>query len=417
MSAAQSAMPLPSHPAPGARPGGLLAGLGRTAVRLLGLPARMLDADALVRRAGGAAALAPFEAEPGLRALLGDYRHLDLTLIGCFAARFDVTRLIDNHAALAARERAEPALLDRPIDRPIFITGLPRSGTTFLHKLLAEDPENRFPSVWETVFPLPRRDGDTPAKRIATVNRQLAAFERMAPGFRAVHPIDAESPQECTEITAHVFRSFRFETTHEIPGYRAWLRAAEHEPAYRFHRRFLQHLQHTDGRARRFVVKCPDHVFTLAALKQVYPDARLIVLHRDPVEVLASVAGLTAILRGPFSARVDRAAIGRQVLADWVAGAEAMLRADTGRLFPDDQVAHLRFRALTAAPVATLAAVYERFGLPLGAEARARMERRVAEEPRGGYGGVTHRLQDYGIDPEQARPLFREYIDHFGLGR
>jgi hypothetical protein len=230
-----------------------------------------------------------------------------------------------------------------------------------------------------------------------------------------VHPIDAESPQECTEITAHVFRSFRFETTHDLPGYRAWLRAADHAPAYRFHRRFLQHLQHTDGRARRFVVKCPDHVFTLAALKRVYPDARLIVLHRDPVEVLASVAGLTAILRRPFSAAVDRAAIGRQVLADWVAGAEAMLRADAEGLFPAAQVAHLRFRDLTADPVATLAAVYERFGLPLGAEARARMARRVAGEPRGGYGGVTHRLEDYGIDAAAARPRFRDYAGHFGL--
>lgn len=406
----------PTGPPPGPAPRPALLGrLGQGVVRLLGLPDRMLDDAALIRRAGGSAALAPFEAEPGLRSLLGDYRrHADLTLIGCFAARFDVTRLLDNHAALAARERAEPALLDRPVTAPIIITGLPRSGSTFLHKLLAEDPENRFPSVWETVYPLPRRPGDTPAKRIAAVNRQLAAFVRMAPGFRAVHPIDATSPQECTEITAHVFRSFRFETTHEIAGYRAWLRAADHGPAYRFHRRFLQHLQHTDGRARRFVVKCPDHVFTLAALQRVYPDARLIVLHRDPLDVLASVAGLTAILRGPFSTRLDPAAIGRQVLGDWVAGAEAMLRADAEGLFPAAQVAHLRFSDLTAAPVATVAAVYERFGLPLAATAQAAMARRVAGAPRGGYGGVTHRLEDYGIDPEAARPLFRAYAARFG---
>ncbi len=415
MSAHQTALPLPPEGAPRPAPAGLLGRMGRAAVRLLDLPDRMLDADALIRRAGGAAALAGDEAEPGLRTLLADYRrHADLTFIGCFAARFDVTRLLDNHAALAARERAEPALLDRPVEAPVFITGLPRSGTTFLHKLLAEDPENRFPAVWETVYPLPRKPGDTPARRIAAVNRQLAAFERMAPGFRAVHPIDAESPQECTEISAHVFRSFRFETTHEIPGYRAWIRGADHVPAYRFHRRFLQHLQHTDGRPRRFVVKCPDHVFTLAALREVYPDARLIVLHRDPLEVLASVAGLTAILRGPFSTRLDRAAIGRQVLGDWVAGAEAMLRADAEALFPAAQVAHLRFRDLTADPVETLARIYARFGLPLSEEARSRMTRRVAEEPRGGYGGVTFSLEAFGIDAEAARPLFRAYAARFG---
>lgn len=413
---APPAQGLPGEPSGGASRG-LIGGIGQAAVRLLRLPRRLLDADALMRRAGGAAALAPFSAEPGLRALVADYeRHADLTFIGCCAARFDLTRLLDNHAALAARERAEPALRDQRIEAPVFITGLPRSGTTFLHKLLAEDPENRFPAVWETVYPLPRKPGDTPARRIAAVNRQLAAFERMAPGFHAVHPIDACAPQECTEITAHVFRSFRFETTHEIPGYRAWLRGADHVPAYRFHRRFLQHLQHTDGRPRRFVVKCPDHVFTLAALREVYPDARLIFLHRDPLEVLASVAGLTAILRGPFSTRLDRAAIGRQVLGDWVAGAEAMLRADAEALFPAAQVAHLRFQDLTADPVGTLAGVYARFGLPLSEAARTRMARRVAEEPRGGYGGVTFRLDAFGIDAAAARPLFRDYAARFAVG-
>ncbi|MBX9698884.1 MAG: sulfotransferase, partial [Acetobacteraceae bacterium] len=393
----------------------LLAPLDRALVRGLGLPARMLDAASLARR-GDAAALAADDALAPLGLLLEEYRrHADLTLIGCIAARFDVTRLLRNHAALAAREAREPDLLARPVTQPIVITGMPRSGTTFLHKLLAEDPENRSPAVWETVLPLPRNAADTPAKRMATVSRQLAAFERMAPGFRAVHPIDADSPQECTEITAHVFRSFRFETTHHIPGYRAWLREADHAPAYRFHRRFLQHLQQSDGRARRWVVKCPDHVFALDALREVYPDARVVMLHRDPVEVLASVAGLTAILRGPFTPVVDRAAVGRQVLADWVAGAEAMLHAETTRVFPPEQVLHLRFRDLTAAPMAAIEALYDRFGLPLEQGARTRMQRRITEEPRGGYGGVTHRLEEYGIDPAAARAMFGDYAARFGV--
>ena len=219
---------------------GILAGLARGTVRLLDLPGRMLRPEALLHGAGAAEALAAWAGETPLLTLVEDYRrHAELTLPGCFAARFDLSRLLRNLAALHAREIREPALLASPVERPVFITGLPRSGTTFLHKLLAEDEENRSPAVWETVFPLPRGRKDPPARRIATVNRQLAAFARMAPGFRAVHPIDAESPQECSEITAHILRSFRFETTHWTPGYRAWIRAADHEPAYRFHRRFL----------------------------------------------------------------------------------------------------------------------------------------------------------------------------------
>jgi Sulfotransferase family len=396
--------------------GGIFAALGQRAVNLLSLPDRMLRPEALMRRGGGPAGLMPIDIEAPLRVLLEDYRHhADLNLVGCFAARFDMLRLLRNLAALREREAQEPELLTAPVERPIFITGLPRSGTTFLHKLLAEDPENRSPAVWEAVFPLPRNGDDPPARRIATMDRQLSTFERMAPDFGAAHPIDALSPQECTEITAHVFRSFRFETMHHTPGYRDWLRAADHRPAYRFHRVFLQHLQHTDGRPRRWVLKSPDHVFTLEALASVYPDARVIFLHRDPLDVLASVAGLTAILRRPFTSRLDKAAIGRQVVSDWLEGTEAMMRAHAEHLFPEERVAHLRFRDLVSAPMTTVAALYERFGLPLGAEARQRMERRVAELPRGGYGGLTHALDDYGIDARAVRECFADYAACFGV--
>lgn len=395
---------------------GMLAALGQRAVTHLGLPDRLLQPGPLLRRAGAAEALAAFDGEAPFHILLEQYRrNADLNFIGCFAARYDVLRLLGNLAALKKREADQPTLLRAPIDQPIFITGLPRSGTTFLHKMLAEDPESRSPAVWETVFPLPRRPDDTPSQRIASMSRLLAAFERMAPRFRAVHPIDATSPQECSEITAHVFRSYRFEATHHIPGYRSWLRAADHAPAYRFHRVFLQHLQHTDGRPRRFVLKCPDHVFTLDALAQIYPDARIIFLHRDPLEVLASVAGLTAILRQPFTADLDRQAIGHQVTEDWLAGTEAILRADAERLFPEDRVAHLRFRDFTVAPMAAIASVYERFGLPLLPEVRQRMERRIAELPHGGYGGVKHALADYGIDADAMRPRFAAYTARFGV--
>jgi hypothetical protein len=396
--------------------GGLLAAAGQRAVDLLGLPERMLQPEALMRRFEGQACLAPFEGENPLRMLLDDYcRHANLSLVGCFAARFDVTRLLRNLAALREHEAREPELLAWPIDRPIFITGLPRSGSTFLFKLLAEDPENRAPASWETVFPLPRSAGDVPARRIAAMNRLLATFERMAPNFHAMHPIDATSPQECTEITAHVFRSFRFELTHHMPGYRAWLRRADHGPAYRFHRVFLQHLQYQDGRPRRWVLKCPDHVFTLDALAAAYPDARLVFLHREPLEILASLAGLTAILRQPFTSRRDPAAIGREVVGDWLEGTEAMMRADAQRLFPEERVVHVRFRDLIAAPLATVTALYERFGLLLGAESRSRMERRVAELPSGGYGGLTHTLESYGVDTDSMRRGFDAYADHFDI--
>jgi hypothetical protein len=396
--------------------GGALAGLGDRVADLLRLAERMLRDATFVRAAGGLEALAAEQAETPLRLLLEDYRrHAALTLTGCFAARYDLLRLLGNLAALRAREAREPALLAAPVTAPIIITGFPRSGSTFLHKLLDADPENRSPAVWETLHPLPRAAGDTPARRIAAVQRQLAAFARIAPGFRAMHPIEATSPQECTDITAHVLRSFRFEVTHHVPTYRRWLCGADHAPAYAFHRRFLQHLQHNDGRPRRWVLKCPDHVFALPALAAAYPDARIVMLHRAPLDVLASVAGLTAALRRPFSRRVDRAAIGRQIADDWAAGAAAMVDAAESRLFPPARLLHLHFRDIARAPLETVEGLYAHFGLPLSAAARAGMVQRIAALPRGGYGGLTHALADYGLDAAAEAPRFAAYAERFGV--
>ncbi len=119
------------------------------------------------------------------------------------------------------------------VQAPIFILGLPRSGTSYLHSLMAADPENLVPRNWQTMFPGPRPKDFNPAKdkRAQAVDRQFALFSGLAPGFEDMHPTSADSPQECSEITAHVFQSLRFDTTHRVPGYFDWLEAHGHEGA------------------------------------------------------------------------------------------------------------------------------------------------------------------------------------------
>jgi len=153
-------------------------------------------------------------------------------------------RFLSNLLRFQFEEVNAPEILGQRIENPIFITGLPRSGTTFLHRLLMYDPANRAPLVWETIYPYPPLHGAD--RRIDQVARQLKAFERLSPDFHGLHPLSAISPQECSEINAHVFRSLRFDTTYHVPSYRAWLDHAGHLPADRFHKRFLQHLQHQD---------------------------------------------------------------------------------------------------------------------------------------------------------------------------
>jgi hypothetical protein len=308
-------------------------------------------------------------------------------------------------------------VLEERIERPIFITGLPRSGTTFLHRMMMIDPANRAPQVWQTIYPCPEkpRVRDT---RQARVTRQLRAFERLAPDFHDLHPLRADSPQECSEITAHTFRSLRFDTTYRIPSYRAWLDTGlvGHLPAYRFHRRFLQHLHHQgQGRAdSRWVLKCPDHLFALDAIRAVYPDARMVFVHRDPLRVLLSVARLTEVLRRPFTRYLDRAEIGRQESARWLEGTRRMIAATNDVGF-DEPICHVHYLDIVSDPIGTVDAVYRHFGLSLPTSAAQAMRRVVATQSHGGYGPHAYRFEDHGLDPKAEREKFRPYLLHFGI--
>jgi sulfotransferase family protein len=397
----------------------LLRGADRVAEHL-GLARQPMSAEALMETACRRASLAEFGdlsfVEP-LRVLLDAYqRESNLSLFGRIGARWDLLRYLVNLLTLQEEERKCPRILDAPVRQPIVITGLPRSGTTFLHRLLAQDPANLVPRCWQTIYPYPGHPAVGPRAGPERVERQLRAFARLVPELRSLHPLDAHSPQECTEITAHSFASLRFDITHEVPSYRRWLAAAGHLRSYRFHRRFLQHLQWRSPAAARWVLKSPDHVFALDAIARVYPDARLVFVHRDPLKVLPSSCRLTEVLRRPFTRQVDRLGIGKQVSDDWAAAAARLVAASDGAGgWPADRALHIHYTALVADPLGTVAAMYRHFGLPLGDAAAQGIRRFVAVKPRGGYGRNSYRFDQYGLDPERERRRFREYMRRFEI--
>ena len=392
-----------------------LLALADGAAERLGLLRRPLRAEPLLTLACRCSGLGEFGdvdfREPLQRLLTACGEEASLSLVGRLATRWDVVRFLTNLLRLQEAEARDPGIVRQPVERPIFITGLPRSGTTFLHRLLLEDPDNRAPRVWQTIYPYPPRRG--PDRRQARVARQLRAFERLAPEFPALHPLYADSPQECSEITAHVFRSLRFDTTYRIPSYRRWLDQAGHLPAYRFHRRFLQHLQHQSP-GGRWVVKCPDHLFALDTVRAVYPDARLVFVHRDPVKVLLSVAKLTEVLRRPFTRRLDPHEIGRQESARWLEGTQRMIGVGDDAGLPEP-VHHVHHKALVSDPVGTVAALYRHFGLRLAPQAASAVGQYAGERPRGGYGPRDYRFEDHGLDAAAERDKFRAYVQRFAI--
>lgn len=377
----------------------------------LGLGRARLDADALMSQALRRTGRAEFRDRsfvPALRLLLECYeREADLNVFGRHAARWDALRCLSNLSRFEAEEERQPDVLLERIERPIFITGLPRSGTSLLHSLLALDSSLRVPRCWQTIFPYPGKGAD---RRRAQVDRQLRLFQHLATEMAALHPLTADAPQECTEITAQVFQSLRYEMSHRIPSYQTWIDAVGHLPAYRFHKRFLQHLQHQEG-GGRWVLKCPDHIHALNAIGTVYPDCGIVFVHRDPLRVIASAVKLTEVVRRPFTRRVDKREIGQQVLGRVTEGAQTMIetsKAHTRRIF------QVHYTDFAWNPLGTIEALYQHFALRLTEDARERMRAHLAAASARSH---HYSMEEFGLDPAQLRDRFHAYVEHFGIRR
>jgi hypothetical protein len=389
----------------------LLHGLD-TVAALTGVPVLPLDADMLCATALRTAGRSAFQDQSFLdpmQILFECYdREADLNIAGRYSARWDALRCLANLLRFEAEEEGDAAILAERIERPIFITGLPRSGTTLLHSLLAQDDELRVPRSHEMIFPYPTRGRDN---RSAQVERQLRLFQVLAPQMKALHPLSADGPQECTEITAQVFQSLRYEATHRVPSYQNWLDLGGHLAAYRFHKRFLQHLQHQQP-GGRWALKSPDHIHALNAIETVYPDCGIVFVHRDPVRVAVSGMKLTEVIRRPFTRHVDRNEIGRQVLARTQEAVDIMIAREKstrhGRVF------HLYYSEFAADPVGRIESLYRHFDLEMTPATRQNMRDCLAQMPAGKNG---YDLEEFGLDAADLRERFEPYIEHFGIRR
>jgi hypothetical protein len=335
----------------------------------------------------------------------------DLNALGRQAVRFEVRRSLNNLLQFERRERECPEILARPIVQPLFVTGMPRSGTTFLHRLLVQDPDAAALLSWQLVYPYPSRSGRLGAAlRTCSVEAQFYVMRLLAPGLNALHQVSASAPEECTDITAQVFQSLRYDSVYRVPSYQSWLQRHGHTEAYRFHRRFLQHLDEQSP-GRHWVLKSPDHVFALDAIREVYPDARWVFIHRDPVPVIASVAKLTEVLRRPFAHQVDREEIGRQVLASWLDGAERMRCAASA----GQPILHLQYREILSDPIGTARRVFRHGGVELSAAAEAQMRKWLGTRANRTHRGGRYDLAEFGLEPAKLRAQFASYTDAFDV--
>ena len=375
-------------------------------------PLRVVDLIEAAKRRCGLDDFGRGDFFEGLSRLLDScHRESRLNLIGKIALRTDLTRILCSRLFMQRDWQLYPAVARQEIRQPLFIVGLPRSGTTLLHMLLAADPEHRAPLTWEVMTPSPpTRDGEK--RRIQRAMQSCNCLNWLAPTFRQVHAVGAELPQECVGLMTPTFMSDQFDTMYYVPSYRAWFFRQDLLPAYQYHRRFLQHLQVRQS-APRWVLKAPTHMFALPTLLSVYPDALFVQTHRAPLDAMASVSSLITILRRVFSDAVDPFVVCREAIQYWSETLDRFLQ-ERDRL-AEYRVCDVNYVEIRSDPIAAVGRIYEHFGWLLSQKTEQRMRLLLASQPQEQYGRHRYNLSGFGIREAEGAAAFTAYCDRFGL--
>jgi hypothetical protein len=307
-----------------------------------------------------------------------------------------------------------PEIDQQEIVAPLFGLGLPRTGSTALSFLLAQDPARRSLRVWEAAQPCPPPELATEHTdaRIALAQAGIDFTNEMFPGFAGMLPTAADGPQECLLPMAFEFRSLIFEGMSSIPSYSAWLLACDMEPAYRYHERVLKLLQWRCP-PRRWWLKSPAHMLSIDALDAVYPDARFVMTHRDVGKVLPSVCALYSTLTTVLTERPDPVAIGVHSQEVWRTGLERLIEfRDRGN---EPRFHDLPFEAVQRDPLGQVTQLYAELGDDLSEEARRRMQDWWAQSSKDRAGPGSYQPEAYGLDPADIAEQFAFYHRRFDL--
>ena len=337
-----------------------------------------------------------------------------LNELGETAIRGNVVGSLANRLRIVDWARQHPAVGAEHIDAPLIVIGMFRAGTTFLSCLLEQDRRNRALLRWESGDSVPP---PTPADFRTGPRVEAARFgndmlEQINPRIRAIHHEEPDGPTECIAVMSQDFKSLTWEAISNVPAYGRWLLEVDQRSAYEYHRLALQVLQ-SGGVRGRWTLKSPHHALNLEALTAVYPDARLVLLHRDPIVLCASVCSLIHTLSGTFTDADHRAYIAEH----WVAMLEASVyRIDRFRdAHPEHPIVDIRYYDLVRDPVGAVDAIYAASGDELDTPARAALTAYVAAPPKDGLGVHAYDLAEFGLDRAHLAAQFAGYVDRYDV--
>ena len=338
----------------------------------------------------------------GLEMLVGSLdAEARLNGVGEMALQGQIVGALQNRLRVVDWRATHPEVAAEVVAAPLFVIGLPRTGTTLLSALLAEDPRRRALRRWESgdLVPPPEAATFTTDPRIEATRVAGQLLDSINPGFKAIHYEPAEGPTECVTLLAQHFTSLLWETVANVPTYGKWLLADDERDAYAYHHDALQLLQ---SRAPgRWSLKSPHHGLALDALLAQYPDARIVVTHRDPVPVIGSLCSLVRSLSGTFT-DADHDAY---IAAHWVEVAETIVQrtADARARHADAAFLDVDYEDLLRAPLDVVAAIYAFDDMELTDDVVARMRAYLADNTQGRFGRHTYSLDEFGLHPDEIR--------------
>jgi len=341
----------------------------------------------------------------------------NLNLVGRLFTRSDLLIHLEGRLRVTDWIARHPEIESDPVEAPVVITGLARSGTTILHEVLSQDPQFRVVRMWEAKYPCPPPESSTYRSdpRIERAEAVTTLQDRITPEWRSMHKVGGDLPVECIEFMYSSFLSEAFPASFQVPSYSRYLAQADLRPAYAWHRRILQLLQ-TRHRGRHWLLKGPTHVPVLPLLLDTYPDARVILLHRDPVKALASVVDVVGTLfwmrtDTPFAGDSFGAYLSPEPVARSLERVMGWLEDGT---LPAGRVCNVRYLDFAERPEPEIERIYEQFSLELSGVAMDAMRAYLAAKPKGKFGEHV-----YEAGPRAAiaalRERFRRYQETFGI--
>ena len=377
-----------------------------------------LELDALVETAQARTGPTEFDAEtfrPALAIFLADFNKLVLPERGVEGTREAIVAALANRLKVTAYLAARPELLTRPVERPVFVFGIPRTGTTLLNNLLAADPNRRSPLSWEIDDPVPPATSATLYNDPRALARLEAERAMLAadPDIGKYYRFSAIYPNECLFFMGHDFKNVNWESRGRLPNYRDYLFGDVDimRPAYAYHKRYLQLLQ--SEAPGIWNLKMPSHALYLDVLLGTYPDARLIWTHRDPLTATGSFCSLIDNGGQMSIGWSDQAWIGENM--PWQAVQHVERVMDFRDRHGEDRVIDSHYADLMRDPIAAMRRLYAALGDEFTPEAEAGMRAWLADNPQGKFGRHTYKLDRYGLTPEGLRPRFERYLSRYAV--